>query len=623
LIAARLDGLTLDEKELLQNAAVVGRVFWIGPLGDDRPRLEAALHALARREFVRRERRSSIAGETEYSFRHTLIRDVAYEQIPKARRAEKHLVAAGWIESRPRREDYAEMLSSHYLRAVEYADAGGVVSEELVERTVRALRDAGDRALSLHAYAQAAGFYERAIALQADGAPGPRRELLLSLGDALARAGDQERARETFLTAAELARRSGSAEQLARAALGYGGRFVWSRAWGDPHLVPLLEEALALLGDTDDDLRIHLLTRLAAGPLRDTLPPEPREAMSDEALQMARRLGDRAALAYALEGRHCANMGPRTVDRRRAIADELIAVAEQIEDTERAYAGHEYRFHALLEAGDAATARQAFEAMTRIAEELRQPAQLWFAGVNRAKLALFEGRFDDADVLIREAFELGQHDATANPRMAFDLQTYQLQRERGLLGEMADVVERAVEEHPTYPVWSYVLLDVDTELGREDRARARFERLAAEGFPLYLEMQWLFGMSLLPEVCRNLDDPEGANAVYTRLQPFGRLNATLPPELCRGSVSRGLGILAATMGRWSEAEEHFEVALQMNAEMAARPWLAHTQYDYARALLRRGEPGDHGQVAELLASAAASAGELGMHSLAEKVSSLG
>jgi len=351
LIAARLDGLALDEKELLQNAAVVGRVFWIGPLGDDRPRLEAALHALARREFVRRERRSSIAGETEYSFRHTLIRDVAYEQIPKARRAEKHLVAAGWIESRPRREDYAEMLASHYLRAVEYAGAGGVVSEELVERAVRALRDAGDRALSLHAYAQAVGFYERAIALQPAGAPGPRRELLLSLGDALARAGDQERARETFLTAAELARRSGSAGHLARAALGYGGRFVWSRAWGDPHLVPLLEEALALLGDTDDDLRIRLLTRLAAGPLRDTLPPAPREAMSDEALRMARRLGDRAALAYALEGRHCANMGPQTVDRRRAIADELIAVAEQVEDTERAYAGHEYRFHALLEAG--------------------------------------------------------------------------------------------------------------------------------------------------------------------------------------------------------------------------------------------------------------------------------
>jgi tetratricopeptide (TPR) repeat protein len=459
--------------------------------------------------------------------------------------------------------------------------------------------------------------------VQPDGAPGGRRELLLSLGDALARAGDHERARETFLTAAELARRSGSAEHLARAALGYGGRFVWSRAWGDPHLVPLLEEALALLDDADGDLRVRLLARLAAGPLRDTLPPEPREAMSDAALQMGAATGEPRRAGVRARGPALREHGPETVDRRLAIADELIAVAELVADTERAYAGHEYRFHALLEAGDAATARQAFEAMTRIAEELRQPAQLWFAGVNRGKLALFEGRFGDADALIRAAFELGQHDWTANPQMAFDLQRYQLQRERRLLGEMVEVVERAAEEHPAYPVWSYVLLDVDTELGREDRVRAAFERLAAEGFPLYLEMQWLFGMSLLPEVCRYLDDPEGASAVYDWLQPFGRLNATLPPELCRGSVSRGLGILAATMGRWSAAVEHFEVALRMNAGMGARPWLAHAQYDYARALLRRGERGDLGQAAELLASAATAARELGMRSLADKVATLG
>jgi hypothetical protein len=61
---------------------------------------------------------------------------------------------------------------------------------------------------------------------------------------------------------------------------------------------------------------------------------------------------------------------------------------------------------------------------------------------------------------------------------------YQLNRERGLLDGMVDVVQRAVQEHPAYPVWSYVLLDVDTELGREDRVRATFERLAADGFPV-------------------------------------------------------------------------------------------------------------------------------------------
>src|SRR5512133_870515 len=103
--------------------------------------------------------------------------------------------------------------------------------------------------------------------------------------------------------------------------------------------------------------------------------------------------------------------------------------------------------------------------MTRIAGVLRRAAWLLCVGVNRAALALFEGRFDDAAGLIRAAFELGQHDWTANPQMAFDLQMYQLQRERGLLGEMVDVIERAVEQYPAYPVWSYILLDVDMELG--------------------------------------------------------------------------------------------------------------------------------------------------------------
>ena len=82
IIAARLDVLTREEKELLQDAAVLGRVFWVGGLGQEREAAEAALHRLERREFVQRERRSTVAGETEYAFRHALVREVAYEQIP-------------------------------------------------------------------------------------------------------------------------------------------------------------------------------------------------------------------------------------------------------------------------------------------------------------------------------------------------------------------------------------------------------------------------------------------------------------------------------------------------------------------------------------------------------------
>ena len=99
IIAARLDVLDRDEKELLQDAAVLGRVFWVGGLARERHVAEAALHRLERREFVQRERRSSVASETEYAFRHALVREVAYEQIPRSQRGES--TAASPTGSRP------------------------------------------------------------------------------------------------------------------------------------------------------------------------------------------------------------------------------------------------------------------------------------------------------------------------------------------------------------------------------------------------------------------------------------------------------------------------------------------------------------------------------------------
>ena len=103
IIAARLDAPLAQEKRLLQDAAVVGKVFWRGAAaaieGAERDRTEELLHALERKEFVQRARRSSVAGETEYAFRHVLVRDVAYGQIPRAARAREAPAAAAWIES--------------------------------------------------------------------------------------------------------------------------------------------------------------------------------------------------------------------------------------------------------------------------------------------------------------------------------------------------------------------------------------------------------------------------------------------------------------------------------------------------------------------------------------------
>ena len=414
------------------------------------------------------------------------------------------------------------------------------------------------------------------------------------------------------------------AEQLARAALGYGGRFVWARAWGDEHLVPLLEEALRALPTNDSELRVRLLARLAGGPLRDTLPPEPRVAMSVAAVDMARRLGDPATLAYALNGRYSANWGPGVLEERLATAEELINIAERAGDLERTYEGHDSRFWALLEAGRLRDALGELETKTNLAHELRQPAQLWDLAVARALLTLFEGRFGEAEEAIHEALEVGRSALAqpANAQVAFDLQMYALRREQGRLDEVVEVVGRAVEALPAYPVWRYVYADVLAELGRREDARAAFERLAAQRFPVYLEMQWLFSLSILPEVCRYLEDVERAEVLYGLLRPYARRNATTPAELCGGSVSRGLGILAAMLARWDEATRHFEDALRLNDEMGTRPWLAHTQYDYARALLSRDATGDRERAHDLAAEANATAQELGMNALAGNVGNL-
>ena len=243
MIAARLDGLTREEKALLQDAAVVGKVFWSGALGHlagrDRAEVEATLHGLERREFVRRDRRSSVAGETEYAFRHILVRDVAYGQIPRAERAERHALAAEWIDSLGRSADHAELLAEHYLAAIDLARAAGRSPDAYAARAREALRDAGERASSLHAAAGAARYF--AAALELTGAGDSDRPVLLfeygralvisaqAGGEVLAEAeiglraaGDLERAAEAAVLQAELAWFAGdgaeTAGHLARAA---------------------------------------------------------------------------------------------------------------------------------------------------------------------------------------------------------------------------------------------------------------------------------------------------------------------------------------------------------------------------------------------------------------------
>jgi class 3 adenylate cyclase/tetratricopeptide (TPR) repeat protein len=229
IIGARLDLLTHDEKRLLHDAAVIGKVFWPGavaalggaPDGSSarewgEASLQEYLHGLERKQFIRRERASSLAGETQYAFTHVLVRDVAYAQIPRAARAGKHAAAAGWIESLGRAEDHAEMLAHHYQNALELARAAGQDTSGLVPRARLALQAADDRAFALDALASAAGLYHAALALWPEDARDQRAGLLRLLGLALYGAGDLEQAEAVLSKGSDVAAAAGLAAVRAR-----------------------------------------------------------------------------------------------------------------------------------------------------------------------------------------------------------------------------------------------------------------------------------------------------------------------------------------------------------------------------------------------------------------------
>ena len=290
IIAARLDLLAPDEKALLQRAAVVGKTFWLGPLnGASGHPLEDRLHALQRKDFVRRERRSSVEGDTEYSFLHVLIRDVAYAQIPRSTRASRHLEVAGWIEALGRTEDTAEMLAHHYLAALEY-DPAAVTDEPAVrEHALRALADAATRALSLNAFETCERFAAAGLQFAQPGSSEWSRLLLMRL-----RAEWQSH----VLTAEGVARLEGACVELeeagyAETAAEAGSLAAWS-AWlrGDlARAAAIIDHALELVADAPPSRTKVVVLNEVGRQHAVANRAEEAEELSGQALSMATELG--------------------------------------------------------------------------------------------------------------------------------------------------------------------------------------------------------------------------------------------------------------------------------------------------------------------------------------------
>jgi len=615
VIGRRVARLSARCQALLLLASVIGREFGLDALAalselEPDELMDVLNEAMAERVL------DDVPGAPGRArFGHALIRDTLYDGLTAARRMQLHREAGEALEavysSDP--ELHLAELAQHFVAAAPLGVA---------DKAIEYARRAGDRAAIQLAFEEAARQYAIALTLADDQLE--RCELLLALGDSHARAGNSAASKQAFREAAELAERGGLAQQLARAALGYGGRFAWVRASADAGLVPLLERALSAIEERDSPTRVSLLVRLAAAA-RDDPSRERRVALAEEALDIARRSGDSVTLAAAIEGHWIAVEGPELYLSGDAVevADELIALGKQAGDNERLFAGHDHRLHCLWVLADRPGVDVELEALRALGAELRQPAQRWHVGTGETMLALMEGRFEEAERLVAETLVVGQRAESWNAAVSHRLELFVLRREQGRLAELEDTIRRSVHEYPSLPRFPCALAHLYGELGRERDARAALGLMVSRDLAReYLDAEWLFTISLLADPCARLGDREGAQRLYSMLLPYESLYAQAPVEATFGAMARGLGVLATKLRRFDDAERHFDVAIEIERRMGARPWLAHAQHDLGAMLLARGAAGDSERALALLEDALATYRELGMDAWAARVEAL-
>ncbi|MGH8974531.1 MAG: ATP-binding protein [Acidimicrobiia bacterium] len=621
VVGRRLSRLSETANLVLASAAVIGADFEIAVLravcGLDEGSLIVALDEAAGSRLV------AEAGPGAYRFVHALVRDTLYGDLSGARRVAVHCQVAEAIEAvhAGRLDDHLPALAHHWGRAS--------TPPTYASRAALYATRAGDRALAQLAHDEAASYYRQALDLL-DVAEGPvdetwRIDVLIGLGEAEHRSGEAAY-RVSLLEAGQRAERLGDADRLARAALA-GYRGLWDTTRAESRLVPqadaviprnlsvdtdrvtLLEAALRTRGDRQDLVRTRLLAVLA-GELIWAADRNRRRQLSDEALVLARRLGDRRTLARVLLSRCMTIWDPATLDERRDNAAELWPLAVELGDPFVKVWASMFCFETAMEGTDVEEADRHLEEGKRSASELEQ-AMWWLATFPEVGRVLMAGRLEEADALAREVLEIGL--ATQPHQQArnhYGIQRFQIRLEQGRLEEVVGKLADAVGD-VGQPETRAMLAEAYCELGSWDEARAVFDVLAP-GLPdLPLDPTWILTVTRSAAVCAQLGDTSTAVTLYDLLLPYsGRVAGQ--GVVWTGSVAHYLGVLGTVLGEMATAEAHFAAAAAVHARMGAPTWLARTRLEWARVLLARRGPGVAERARKLLGQSVATAREIGL-----------
>ena len=608
VLARRLNRLSAPAREALRWASVIGAEFRLDSLeavagaSDGDALLDAVEEAVGAHLVVERS-----CGR--YAFSHALVRETIYAEFTTTRRARRHRAVGVALESLP--IDAAHRLPALVHHFAESATLGSAA--KAADYAVAAAH----QAFAQSAWEDAVALLERGLdALSADDPPEVARrcDLLLMLAETWCRFFDVAKMQSAAREAAELARALGSAERLARAVRWYLTSLTPAyREEGDR----LAEEALACLGDSNPALRAMVLARRAV--LNRDLD------MSRQALELARKSGDKEALGVALFARRATLAPTERARERLAVAQELVSGAPP-GGWDGWRAGHEQRAVARLAVGD----RAGFDADGAATARLGADRRFWYyrqkAGLWQVTQALLDGRFDDAEELVNAASRADDDGVGLVGSLLVSqvdaVQLGKLALERGRPGAATAQISSAVQRVPGHVVLRAMLASAHAELGERDCAYRQVDAVRGQlagGVTGVESVSW----SYLSEVAATMRDSDLALEIDDRLRPFSGLAVAAGPAAhCPGAVDRYLGQLAATLWRWDDAQRLYEAALRVDEALRSPPLVARTRYWYGRMLLERGARGDAARGRDLLAASLEVAERLGMVGLSGQAARL-
>jgi DNA-binding SARP family transcriptional activator/tetratricopeptide (TPR) repeat protein len=552
-----------------------------------------------------------VAGRVgRWTFTHALVRQALYEELSLTRRVRMHQRVAEALET-------IEAGDGAHLAELAYHFSQAAVAGQ-ADKAIEYGRRAGRYALGIAAYEDAARHFATAVEVAEDAGlePGARADLLLAQGDAEWRTGDARIARITFERVVALVEGK-DPERQARAALGYaagGIRAVWVEVWDvNERTVELLEGALDALADGDSILRAQLLASLGQELHFEAEAEVRRATLCEEAVAMARRLGDRRTLAHALACRNMASKLPSDAAGMIESATEVLDIAVPLGD--RPFEAHAMRQRSIAycQLNDIPAMKADLDRWTELVEELKDPVAASFGTFFHGALATLEGRFDEAEAKLRAAFAVAQASRDPNGIGSYLMCGGILRFFQGRFAELLSTAPMFISAYPRAAGWMEVgLAGFLADAGLVDDARILLDRVEPSN-PIAMPRNvfWLLGVAVAAMACYRLRDPVKGEIVYGLLQPYAGANAGVFTASL-GSADLALGWAAAAAGRADEARQHYEDAIAANEANGWRPSVAFSQVSYASLLSETGKTHDRARALVLVDEALATASALGM-----------